>query len=1180
MSDCTTHFQPFLTESSLPPLLNWLAAIAAMLTTALGVLVLVGWALQIDILMRVLPGLVAMKPNTAFGFVLAGAALYLLRPQACSVPRKRAGQIVASFLVLLGTATLSQYLTGFDLGIDRMLFAERPGAPLTLHLGRMAPNTAVTFILVGLALLFLDFETRRGWRPAQLLSLAGAFVGLVCILGYAYRVTAFYRVASATPMALHTSVGFFVVSMGVLLARSGRGLTRTFMIQSAEGSMARRLLPVAVGVPILLGRLLIMGEAARWYEPSFGTALFVVGSATIFMIILFFSTQFVHRADESRARLAAIVESSDDAIIGNTLDGIIQTWNAGAERIFGYSAQEVKGRPVSILLAPDHLEDAQSILNRIQKGASVEHFETVRVNKGGRRVYVSLTVSPVRDAAGKLVGTSTIARDITGRKRAEEALRESQEHYRSLFKNMTTGLAYCEMLFADDGRPMDFRYLDVNEVFKGLTGLKDVVGRKVSEVIPGIQETDRELLETYGRVAKTGQPEKFETFLKALGIFFSVSVYSPKKGFFVAEFDNITERKRAQEAVEAERRKLNEILDMLPAYLVLLSQDYHVPFANRFFRERFGESHGRRCYEYLFGRNEPCEVCETYKVLKNWTPLRWDWTGPDGRNYSIFDFPFTDTDGSRLIMEVGLDITEHKRAEEALRRANAYNRSLIEASLDPLVTIAPDGKITDVNTATEKVTGRSRQELVGTDFSDYFTNSERARAGYQQVFREGWVQNYALEIRHRDGRLTPVLYNASVYRDDAGQIIGVFAAARDITERKQAQEALRQSETEFRMLAELVPQLVWMCKPDGLNVYFNQRWVDYTGLTLEESYGKGWNTPFHPDDRQPAWKAWNHAVETGDTYSIECRLRRVDGIYRWFLIRGVPLRDATGGTTKWFGTCTDIEELKSAQEAVKSLNSELEERVRQRTAELESTNKELEAFTYSVSHDLRAPLRHVDGYSKLLVDKHGAELSPDAQEDIATIRDSVLHMGMLIDDLLNLARLGRKQISIEATGLNSLVDEVRADLMRANPDRAIEWKVENLPFVECDPALIKQVFANLLSNAVKYTRPRKQAVIEVGTTQQEGCGVIFVRDNGVGFNMKYANKLFGVFQRLHRSEDFEGTGVGLATVQRIIHKHRGRVWVEAALNQGATFYFTLNASGQEELESEIRSAAEGRSEAA
>jgi PAS domain S-box-containing protein len=395
-----------------------------------------------------------------------------------------------------------------------------------------------------------------------------------------------------------------------------------------------------------------------------------------------------------------------------------------------------------------------------------------------------------------------------------------------------------------------------------------------------------------------------------------------------------------------------------------------------------------------------------------------------------------------------------QRAEERLKRASAYNRSLIEASFDPLVMIAPDGRITDANSGTEKATGRVRQELIGTDFCDYFSDPAKARLGYQQTFREGFVQDYELGIRHQDGHLTPVLYNASVYRDEAGVVIGMFAVARDITERKRAEQEVRR------------------------------------------------------------------------------------------------------------------------------LNEQLEQRVRERTAELEASNKELEAFTYSVSHDLRAPLRHVDGFSKLLVDRYGAKLSPDAQEDIATIRDSVLHMGMLIDDLLNLARLGRKQMSMQATGLNSLVDEARADLMRENPDRTIEWKVETLPFVECDPALMKQVFANLLSNAVKFTRPRKPAVIEVGTTQQEGCAVIFVRDNGVGFNMKYATKLFGVFQRLHRSEDFEGTGVGLATVQRIIHKHGGRVWAEAALNQGATFYFTLNGSGQEGLEAEIGSAAEGRSEAA
>jgi light-regulated signal transduction histidine kinase (bacteriophytochrome) len=246
-------------------------------------------------------------------------------------------------------------------------------------------------------------------------------------------------------------------------------------------------------------------------------------------------------------------------------------------------------------------------------------------------------------------------------------------------------------------------------------------------------------------------------------------------------------------------------------------------------------------------------------------------------------------------------------------------------------------------------------------------------------------------------------------------------------------------------------------------------------------------------------------------------------------------------------------------EEIHKLNEQLESRVRKRTGELQAANEELEAFSYSVSHDLRAPLRHIDGFSKLLVEEHQTELSPDAQEYVATIRDSVLQMEMLIDDLLNLGRVGRKQLSIEVTGLNSLVEEVKTELNRANPDRVIEWKVETLPFVECDPGLMKQVFVNLLSNAVKFTRPRKVAVIEVGAVGQDEHAIVHVRDNGVGFSMKYASKLFGVFQRLHRSEDFEGTGVGLATVQRIIRKHGGRVWAEAELDKGATFYFILGS---------------------
>jgi PAS domain S-box-containing protein len=243
--------------------------------------------------------------------------------------------------------------------------------------------------------------------------------------------------------------------------------------------------------------------------------------------------------------------------------------------------------------------------------------------------------------------------------------------------------------------------------------------------------------------------------------------------------------------------------------------------------------------------------------------------------------------------------------------------------------LARNIKITDVNAAAETATGRARQELIRTDFSAYFTEPEKARTGYLQVFREGSVRDYPLEICHQDGRTIPVLYNATLYRDEAGQVVGIFAAARDITERKRAEDALRQSEQEFRALAEAMPQIVWTTQPDGWNTYFNHQWVDYTGLTLEESYGHGWNKPFHPEDQQRAWDAWRNAVTNLDSYALECRLRRADGVYRWWLIRGVPVLDEKGNVLKWFGTCTDIEDLKRAEQSLRQANADLDQRASQ-----------------------------------------------------------------------------------------------------------------------------------------------------------------------------------------------------------------------------------------------------------
>lgn len=514
--------------------------------------------------------------------------------------------------------------------------------------------------------------------------------------------------------------------------------------------------------------------------------------------------------------------------------------------------------------------------------------------------------------------------------------------------------------------------------------------------------------------------------------------------------------------------------------------------------------------------------------------------------------------GSLILLAAAVTAFLYRQEHAAeVVRFNAYNRSLIEASPDPLVTISSEGKITDVNAALVQTTGVPRGQIIGTDFSNYFTEADKARAGYRQVFSEGFVRDYPLAIRHTSGRVTEVLYNASVYKDEQGQVLGVFAAARDITESQRTEAALRQSREDLNRAQAVAQTGSWR-----LDLRRNElTWSDEsyrifgvpqgTPLTYETFLGR-----VHPEDREHVDQQWKAAL-AGKPYDIKHRLRVENGPVKWVRERAELEFDQTGALRGGIGTTQDVTELHRAEEAIWQLNAGLEQRVRERTAELTAANQELESFSYAVSHDLRAPLRAMCGFSQALVEDFGATLQGEARVYLEQIVRASRHMSELVDGLLTLSRCTRGELRREVVDLSALCERLRGELSRAEPARRVEWQIQPGLIARGDPRMIEVVMNNLLGNAWKYTARQAAPVIRVYAEPADGRPCFCVADNGAGFDMKHTEQLFKPFQRLHRQEEFPGTGIGLATVQRILHRHGGTIHATATVGQGATFKFSL-----------------------
>jgi len=513
----------------------------------------------------------------------------------------------------------------------------------------------------------------------------------------------------------------------------------------------------------------------------------------------------------------------------------------------------------------------------------------------------------------------------------------------------------------------------------------------------------------------------------------------------------------------------------------------------------------------------------------------------------------------RRDLEIDLRVSENRYREQA---------ELLELTYDAVIVRNLNDEITYWNRGAEGLYGWRVEEILGRVPYDLLqTLFPKPRAEIAAETMETGYWEGQLTQRRRDGSVVIVFSRWVLRRDAQGNPNGILESSRDITAKRAAEESLerdaernRVNEISFRLLIEAVKDYAIIAfDPNGMVTSWNEGAERLKGYQAEEIMGQHISRLYAQEDIAAGKleEELQQAAETGHVKDQGWRVRK-DGSRFWAEVVTTALRDPGGKLIGFVKIDRDITARRDSEKQIRDLNLELIEQLDQ----LGNVNRELEAFSYSVSHDLRAPLRHVDGFARILKDEYSPQIPQEAIRYLDRILDGATQMGHLIDDLLNLARIGRKELKRKKLQMGRLVKEVMAELPAEAQERSIEWRIEPLPEMNCDPGLVKLVLVNLLANAVKFTRKQAAAVIEVGTRIMDGQRTIFVRDNGVGFDPRYADKLFGVFQRLHRQEDFEGTGIGLVTVQRIVRRHGGEIWAESQVDAGTTFFFTLGPLAQ------------------
>ncbi len=945
------------------------------------------------------------------------------------------------------------------------------------------------------------------------------------------------------------------------------------------------------------------------------------------------------REDLSRAQAVGSIGSWRLDVRQNKL-----AWSDENHRMFGIP----KGTPMTYetFLSTIHPDDREYVDTQWKAALAGEPYDIEhRIIVDGQIKWVREKAYLEFDDEKTLLGGFGITQDITKRKQTEEALAASESRYRRLFEAARDGIL---ILDTDSGQ-----IVDVNPFIKDMLGYshEEFLGKKLWEIglfenIAASKESFREL-QNKEFVRYENLPLETKDG-RHIAVEFVSNVYLvDHKKVIQCNIRDITDRVRAEEELrksrdeleirvqertkelkeevierrKAEENALNErkrffdVLETLPAYVCLLTPNYYMPFANKVFREWFGYQPGEKCYEFLFNRKEPCENCETYTVLKTNKPQQWQWTGPNGRNYDIYDFPFKDTDGSQLILEMGIDVTEQKQAQKAVKQGEERYRSLTVATTQIVWTTDAQGQVIGDMPSWRAFTGQTIEEIQGWGWINSLHPEDRERTA--KIWTNA-VQNRTLyeteyRIRRRDGEYRYMSVRGVPVLEPDGSLREWVGTCTDITEKKQTQEKQDVTNEILALFAKKTTRKDYL--DSTVDVIRKWSGCEFIGIRIRDIDGNipyeayvGFDKEFLAMENtlhlgrdkcvcirailESPQKQEKHLISANGSFFCNDSLDFLNGLserhkkeYRGNCIkRGfqsiavIPIRyrDEVLGAIHLADYKKDMVSLPKIHfiedtiaplvgEAINRFNAEaelekyrmhLEDIIKQRTAELARSNNDLEQFAYVASHDLQEPLRAVGGFVDLLKRRLAEKLDSKAQEYMNFTTDGVKRMQTLIEGLLAYSRVESRGKKPHKTESKEALDSALKNLQTSIRESRANVKAGELPKVYCDDTQLTQLFQNLIGNAIKF-RSEKEPEIRISADKQDGFWRFAVTDNGIGIEPQYTDRIFLIFQRLHNREKYPGTGIGLAICKKIVERHNGKIWVESAPGGGSTFYFTV-----------------------